>query len=149
MDGTTALAVLGLAPGASASQIKAAFRARAKLVHPDRHGGAEGFLALRQAYETATAHAASPDDRDAGPGRAPALGAAAERQLHLDRPAVLDTDRTAALPRRRPARWLADTTRSAPALDVLDITRPPAPRAAGRGQRTRSFDEHLALALAG
>jgi hypothetical protein len=60
MDGTTALVVLGLAPGASASEIKAAFRAGAKRTHPDRRGASEAFRLLRSAYEAALAARAAP-----------------------------------------------------------------------------------------
>lgn len=45
-------AVLGLSPSATADQVRAAYRAKAKQVHPDRPGGsAAGFVAVRQAYE--------------------------------------------------------------------------------------------------
>ncbi len=62
MDGSTALAVLGLEPGATKQQIKANFRALAKGAHPDASGAAvapaesvatDAFVELRAAYECA------------------------------------------------------------------------------------------------
>lgn len=45
-------AVLGLGPSATAEQVRAAYRAKAKQVHPDRPGGdAESFVAVRRAYD--------------------------------------------------------------------------------------------------
>lgn len=42
---------LGVAPDATPLQIKAAFRARAKTLHPDAGGGAEEFAALCEAHD--------------------------------------------------------------------------------------------------
>lgn len=57
MDGRTALAVLGLAPGATKQQVKTAFRALVKEVHPDASGvnsaDQADFLRLHTAYERA------------------------------------------------------------------------------------------------
>ncbi len=53
MDGTTALAVLGLEPGATEHDIKRAFRSRAKSAHPDASGDASTFVVLQAAYERA------------------------------------------------------------------------------------------------
>ena len=43
--------LLGLAPGASASEIKRAFRQRALETHPDRGGEAELFRQVKRAYD--------------------------------------------------------------------------------------------------
>jgi hypothetical protein len=43
--------VLGLAPGASTAQVKAAFRARAIEHHPDQGGDAERFMRVKRAYD--------------------------------------------------------------------------------------------------
>ena len=51
MDGRTAAAVLGITPGASRNEITRAFRAKAKLAHPDVAGSDDAFIALHQAYE--------------------------------------------------------------------------------------------------
>lgn len=45
------LAILGLAPGASAEEITRAYREQAKRAHPDAGGSAEAFRAVRAAYE--------------------------------------------------------------------------------------------------
>lgn len=44
-------AVLGVAPGATADEVKRAFRARAFETHPDRGGDHDAFLDVRRAYE--------------------------------------------------------------------------------------------------
>lgn len=44
---------LGVEPGASVEEIRAAFRQRALATHPDRGGAPEAFRALRSAYESA------------------------------------------------------------------------------------------------
>ena len=45
--------VLGLSPGASPSEVRQAFRSKARLWHPDRGGDPERFHALSQAYDRA------------------------------------------------------------------------------------------------
>lgn len=47
-------AILGLEPGASSAAIRAAYRTRAKSLHPDVGGDAEAFLELRVAYRILT-----------------------------------------------------------------------------------------------
>ncbi|MGZ3920962.1 MAG: J domain-containing protein, partial [Bacteroidia bacterium] len=45
--------ILGLNPGASATEIKTAFRAMAKIFHPDKNPeGQEQFKKILRAYET-------------------------------------------------------------------------------------------------
>ena len=48
-------ALLGVAPGACAGEIKSAYRAMVRLTHPDSNGGnghEESFKRIRRAYET-------------------------------------------------------------------------------------------------
>ena len=62
MDGSTAAAVLGVAPGATRAELRRAFRARAKLAHPDSGlaaGSDDAFVTLRTAFEQLDA--AAPD----------------------------------------------------------------------------------------
>jgi hypothetical protein len=49
---------LGLSTGASAAEVKAAYRSKVKSVHPDQGGDEESFKRLREAYATAKDHAA-------------------------------------------------------------------------------------------
>ena len=58
MDGPTALAVLGLGPCATASEISRAFRELAKRTHPDHQGCAAAFHRLRTARDVALGSAA-------------------------------------------------------------------------------------------
>jgi hypothetical protein len=48
---------LGVAPGATADEIRRAYRERVKEVHPDHGGDEEEFRRLREAYVTAKEHA--------------------------------------------------------------------------------------------
>ncbi|KAF7111684.1 hypothetical protein CFC21_111667 [Triticum aestivum] len=59
--GRTHYDVLGVSAGASRGEIKAAYRRRAREVHPDAAGGVgdEGFIQLHAAYATL----ADPDER--------------------------------------------------------------------------------------
>ena len=50
---TWALGVLGVAAGASADEVKRAFRAVALRTHPDRGGDEAAFIDARRAYEVA------------------------------------------------------------------------------------------------
>lgn len=47
--------VLGLTPQATAAEIRAAFRQRALVTHPDRGGDPDAFRALREAHDAALA----------------------------------------------------------------------------------------------
>lgn len=44
-------AVLGLSPGATVADVKAAYRERVKQYHPDQGGSVENFLRVQEAYE--------------------------------------------------------------------------------------------------
>jgi curved DNA-binding protein CbpA len=61
---------LGLAPGASAAEVKRAYRRLAMDIHPDHAGSAslQTFLAIKAAYEWIVAHSsfAEPGDRRRG-----------------------------------------------------------------------------------
>ena len=52
MKSVKALQVMGLKAGASKAELKAAFRERAKVLHPDKGGSAEAFKELVAAYES-------------------------------------------------------------------------------------------------
>jgi len=52
-----AFATLGLPPGATLAEVKAAYRERVKEVHPDHGGDEERFRRLREAYTAAKQHA--------------------------------------------------------------------------------------------
>jgi DnaJ domain len=54
---TWALSVLGLAPGATAAEIKRAFRGVALRTHPDRGGDDAAFIDARRALDVALASA--------------------------------------------------------------------------------------------
>ena len=90
-----AFAVLGLAPGATRTDVKRAFRALAHTTHPDHGGDAGDFRAIHAAYERL---------RDAVPADARAA------RVHGAYATTLDLDLTAhpaapaaARPARRPA----------------------------------------------
>lgn len=48
---TSMHAVLGVAPGASSAEIRAAYKRRALATHPDQGGSDEAFRAVQHAYE--------------------------------------------------------------------------------------------------
>ncbi|MFB6194011.1 MAG: J domain-containing protein [Halobaculum sp.] len=52
-----AFETLGVAPGADADRVEAAYRDRVKEVHPDQGGSREAFSELQEAYATALNHA--------------------------------------------------------------------------------------------
>jgi len=52
MDECSAWTVLGLCPGATATQIRQAYRAKAKLVHPDALGSQAAFIELKAAFDS-------------------------------------------------------------------------------------------------
>lgn len=56
--GVSAWSLLGLAPGASPTEVKRAFRKRALETHPDQGGDPESFLAVQRAYEKLNARRA-------------------------------------------------------------------------------------------
>lgn len=62
-------AILGLEANATLAQIRAAFRQRALVTHPDRGGDPEAFRALRGAYDEAVARRARASKRPARKAR--------------------------------------------------------------------------------
>lgn len=126
MDGCTARSTLGVAPDASITQIKAAYRALAKHTHPDRGGDAATFDRLTRAYEFLVADAAKP--------ARPAPSASAT-------PAPTTSATPARSVLRRPA-W----TRIAPGAFAAAASKASAPRAARPEAMT--FAEHLRRASA-
>lgn len=54
---SAAFAILGLPSGASAGEVKSAYREQVKRVHPDHGGNHEEFRRVREAYTTAKEHA--------------------------------------------------------------------------------------------
>lgn len=138
MDGQMAAATLGVGPQATRDEIRRAFRARVKRVHPDSgtHGSADAFIALRQALEHLLAEAPvepvahSVGSRFAGPGSRPwsvEPGSAESRSV----PMVDLTD----VDRRRPPGV------AGPAFRGVGVD-------PGRQARAQAFGDHLAAALA-
>ncbi len=56
----SALAILGLARGATLAEIKRAYRQRALETHPDRGGEQVAFMRVQRAFESATRKAGKP-----------------------------------------------------------------------------------------
>lgn len=54
---TEAFAALGLAPGATPAEVRAAYVALGKAAHPDLGGTVAAFVRHREAYEVASAYA--------------------------------------------------------------------------------------------
>jgi hypothetical protein len=129
MDGRTAAAVLGVAPGATRNEITRAFRAKAKLAHPDGSGSDEAFIALRRAYEIL---------RDQAPASPPRTQPA--RCHSWFRPpttATVDLTDSPIPPRAR-------ASRSAAGNGAGNGARSPR-----RDRRGLTFDDHLRAQLAG
>jgi hypothetical protein len=100
---------LGLAPDASAADIKRAYRRRMMEVHPDRVGGGRlaEFLAVQSAYETLLARPSSPISS----GRpAPSAERRVARRPRRE-PGAGPAPAYAAEPRTRPAAGLAPEPR--------------------------------------
>lgn len=55
--------IVGVGEKATLAEIKAAFRERATVVHPDQGGDATAFMELMKAYETLVARARRPRKR--------------------------------------------------------------------------------------
>ena len=68
MDDQAAAAFLGISLEATKQEITRAFRARAKVLHPDISGSDEAFVALRAAFELL--HGQAPEHR---PAQRPAM----------------------------------------------------------------------------
>lgn len=133
MDGRKAAATLGVGPRATRGEIRRAFRARVKRAHPDAGGSGseEAFIELRAAFDALMATAP-----ERGPEPAPVAS--------------------------RSGPWATADVGRPPigALDVVDVVdvlglrrsvataRRPRRRPVRRDRRGRSFDDHLAAALA-
>jgi len=155
MDGRTAAAVLGITQGATRDEIRRAFRARAKIVHPDAHGTDEAFVALRAAADLLLATAPERPSR-----RPVAADDEARAEAMLCPPAPIATDTPAASPSapaggavgRRTGRWVQQpAARPGAAIDLTDrpaeLRRPPAPTARpaeGAAAFARVLDAQLA-----
>ncbi len=128
MDGRTAAATLGVSAGATREEIRQAFRARVKLVHPDTTSGSpQAFLTLRAAFEF----------------------------LVADAPAAVEPNGSVNADR---GPWsVADTNVRRPTIDLTDrpnLRRPPTVRTVPRAGSAApvdanglSFEDHLAAAL--
>ncbi len=79
---------LGLAPGASLSDVKQAYRRLAMRFHPDRAGarGVAAFLEVKAAYEWIVAHPSFAEPGDRRPGFVPRTRVA--RPVRATRPAA-------------------------------------------------------------
>ena len=138
MDGQRAAATLGVDRRATRDEIRRAFRARAKLLHPDTGptGSMERFIALRRAFERLMAEAPiAPPASPPGPSPARAGGRSgpfetAGRDHPVARSTIDLTDSS-----RRPGRG------TPPAAS-------PGREPVRRDARGLSFADHLSAALA-
>ncbi|MDH4077506.1 MAG: J domain-containing protein [Acidimicrobiia bacterium] len=140
MDGRTAAAVLGITQGATRDEIRRAFRARAKIVHPDAHGTDQAFVTLRAAADLLLATASDrPERRAATPcGNRPAPVRSAPGLVIIAAGAEAagpSAPAGGAAGRRRAARWVQQpAARPGAAIDLTDrpvgIRRPPGSPAA-------------------
>lgn len=145
MDGRTAAATLGVGPRATRAEIRQAFRARAKVLHPDAGpaGSTERFIALRRAVEQLMAEAPEGPVASEDSATPPAASA------------VRTADRSWSTTTFGPASTWSD--RAGAAIDLTDTVRRPtrstghrrsAARPVPRDARGLSFEDHLAAALA-
>ncbi len=127
MDGPTAAAVLGITQEATKDEIRRAFRARAKVAHPDARGTSEAFVTLRAAADVLLAAAPDGPSRQApcGTGR----GAAAPEPIPGPMPPAVDapagpgagTTGACGLVGRRATRWeRPSVTGPGAAIDLTD-----------------------------
>lgn len=157
MDGRTAAATLGVGPRATRAEIRQAFRARAKVLHPDAGpaGSSERFIALRLAVEQLMADA---PEGTHGPDGSEMATTSPAASATSPAPAVGTAGRRwPAAPFGAASTW---SDRAGTAIDLTDTVgrtprqaRPTAPYrgAVGpvpRDARGLSFEDHLAAALA-
>lgn len=145
MDGYRAAATLLVAPDADQDEVRRAFRARAKALHPDAgpDGSAPAFVELCEAFDLMMASAPAPDiDR-----------ATAQATLGSDRfmaePAIPAAGRVDVVDcgraRTRPTSTRRAVTRPGRAGHRVKANRPVDTE---RAARAESFDRHLATSLA-
>lgn len=96
-------ATLGLRPGASPAQIKAAYRRRAREVHPDHNAAPDAearFIELRQAYEALCRLSGLAAEAESWDGDAPINDSDAEAAAHLRQRAAQASKRSQTANRR-------------------------------------------------
>lgn len=159
MDGRTAAAVLGITQGATRDEIRRAFRARAKLAHPDANGTDEAFVTLRAAADLLLAAAPHHPARPATVGTDPAPvspPAAAHADAGIGTGIGTGTgagnQAAGGIVGGRAARWVQQgATRPGAAIDLTDRPAPaparrtlPAPAEAAAAAFARVLDAELA-----
>lgn len=120
-------AELGLRPGATHAEVKAAFRAKAKVLHPDQGGDAELFRRLQAAYSQAIAlsERVAAANRFAPPVRPEAPQPA---YTHVVRPMGSKWDRVSEPPWKTPQPAAATVGRSEPVrVAPVAVSRPVMP----------------------
>lgn len=140
MDGRTAAAVLGITQGATRDEVRRAFRARAKLAHPDANGTDEAFVTLRAAADLLLTAAPHHPARPAGPAAsaAPTLAEAAAGQ-----------GEAGGAVGRRLARWEhRPAARPRAAIDLADRPAPAPARRTPPARRTSPAPADAAAAFA-
>lgn len=137
MDLLAAATVLGVSPDSSATEIRRAFRARAKATHPDRAGSSTAFVEVRQAFDLLISYTGC--EPVVEPGDLADRLDLVSRFTHptlSDRPSFCCWD----LP--------VDQMAGRPGLANLSGARSVAEPTGGFGSNLKSFDQHLEAQLA-